>query len=65
MMGGVGILFALIVWGLGIVILIAVIRYAIDCSKTSQKLDQLIYEISLLRKDLKETHNNSIIDKKI
>ena len=57
----------LIIWIIGIVItsfiLLFIIRSAIDGSETSRKLDILVDEIRMLRKEIKD--NKHIIDKKI
>lgn len=58
-----GIIIILIVWVISMLILVAVIRSALDSSKTSDKLDRLIDEIRLLRKDIKE--NKHIVDKRV
>lgn len=46
-----------------LLILTAIIRYAIDSSKTSRKMDQLVDEIRILRRELKQ--QSHIIDKKV
>jgi len=57
----------LIIWIIGTVIasfiLLFIIRSAIDGSDTSKKLDLLIDEVRMLRKEIKD--NKPIIDKKI
>jgi hypothetical protein len=50
----------------GFLILVAVIRYAIDSSKTSKKFDDLIVEVQMLRKEINNQNNKKhIIDKRI
>jgi TM2 domain-containing membrane protein YozV len=58
-----GILFVIITWIISLLIFVLVIRYAIDSSQTSKKLDDLIDEIRMLRKDIKK--QSHIIDKRI
>ncbi|WP_157685521.1 hypothetical protein [Paenibacillus donghaensis] len=50
-------------WLLSLFVFVLVIRNAIDGSKTSRKLDLLVQEIRLLRKEIKD--NKHIIDKKV
>jgi hypothetical protein len=51
---------------LTLIILIAIIRYAIDSSKTSRKFDNLLFEVQMLRKELNMLNNKKhIIDKRI
>ncbi|MGG4132410.1 hypothetical protein ABEW19_29595 [Paenibacillus illinoisensis] len=56
---------------IGLLILAAVMRYAIDSSKTSKKFDVLIKEIRSLRTELKNQNNvqqeknKNIIDEKV
>ncbi|WP_239614592.1 hypothetical protein [Cohnella mopanensis] len=57
------VLFGLIVVMVAYYILILVIKNAIDTSNTSKKLDVLIDEMRLLRKEIRE--NKHIIDKKV
>ncbi len=46
--------------------LIIIIRYAIDSSRTSRKIDNLINEVQMLRKEVRRTeHKHSHIDEKI
>jgi|HigsolmetaGSP12D_1036236.scaffolds.fasta_scaffold00562_6 hypothetical protein len=52
--GGAGILIFILLYGIALLFFIAVIRYALDSSKTSRKLDVLIEEIRLLRKEISE-----------
>jgi hypothetical protein len=54
---------AVILGLLSLLVFMLIIRKAIDDSKTSQKLDVLIQEIRLLRKEIKE--NKHIIDKRL
>ncbi|WP_178382805.1 hypothetical protein [Paenibacillus sp. P46E] len=56
-------IFALGLWFIGLVALLIVIRKAVDGSRTSDKLDILIDEIRLLRKEIRE--NKHIIDKRM
>ncbi|MGN7765056.1 hypothetical protein [Paenibacillus helianthi] len=56
-------IFALGLWFMGLVVLLIVIRKAVDGSRTSDKLDILIDEIRLLRKEIRE--NKHIIDKRM
>ncbi|WP_379153408.1 hypothetical protein [Paenibacillus sp. sgz5001063] len=56
-------IFALGLWFIGLVVLMIVIRKAVDGSRTSDKLDILIEEIRLLRRDIRE--NKHIIDKRM
>lgn len=65
MMSGFGAFLMLLFWGIGALILFVIIRFAIDSSKTSQKLDDLVQEIHSLRKELKESQNTNTFDKKI
>ena len=52
-----------------VAILISVIKYAIDSSKTSEKLDLLLDEIRMLRRELKnqdqDNRNEHMIDKRL
>jgi hypothetical protein len=50
----VAIYLTLCIWAAGMLVLAMVIRYAIDSSKTSRKLDLLADEIRMLRRELKE-----------
>lgn len=54
---------SLILGLLGLLLLMLIISKAIDHSRTSDKLDVLIHEIRLLRKEIKE--NKHIIDKRL
>ncbi|MEC0169391.1 hypothetical protein [Paenibacillus graminis] len=56
-------LIALVLWFIGLVVLMLVIRKAVDGSQTSDKLDILIEEIRLLRKEIRESKH--IIDKRM
>ena len=56
------ILYGLIVLVISLLVLVFIIRSAIDGSKTSRKLDILIDEIRMLRKEIK--NNKHIIDKR-
>jgi hypothetical protein len=50
-------------WLVSLLLAIAIIKHALDTSKTSAKLDTLIDEIRMLRRDIKDSKH--IIDKKI
>lgn len=54
---------AVIVFVLTLLLLVIVIKKAIDDSKATAKLDELIQEIRLLRKEIKD--NKHIIDKRM
>lgn len=56
-------LIALVLWVIGMVVLMIVIRKAVDGSRTSDKLDILIEEIRMLRKEIRESKH--IIDKRL
>lgn len=58
-----GIFYVVGFWILSLFVFVLVIRNAIDGSKSSAKLDILIQEIRMLRKEIKE--NKHIIDKKV
>jgi len=63
-----GLFIMLVMWLIGALILIAIIRYAIDSSKTSDKIDSLIDEIRMLRRELKEQDmkkQEHIIDRRV
>jgi len=45
-------------------IVAAVVRYAVDSSKTSKKLGDLISEVHYLRTEIKKQNNNKQDDKK-
>ncbi|MNI88880.1 hypothetical protein D3C73_1462200 [compost metagenome] len=60
---GLMLLIALVLWVIGMVVLMIVIRKAVDGSQTSDKLDILIEEIRMLRKEIRE--NKHIIDKRL
>jgi hypothetical protein len=49
-------------WVLSLLVLSLIIRSAIDGSKTSRKMDILIDEVRMLRKEIKD--NKHIIDKR-
>lgn len=53
----------LIIWFLSLLVFMLIIRKAIDGSRAVSKLDELIQEIRLLRKEIKE--NKHIIDKRL
>jgi hypothetical protein len=53
----------IIVWMISMTIIIYIIRSAIDGSRSSKKLDTLIDEIRMLRREIRE--NKHIIDKKV
>ncbi|MGM1047982.1 MAG: hypothetical protein ACQEXX_17810 [Bacillota bacterium] len=50
-------------WLIFLALTVVVIRYAIDSSKSSRKLDVLTDEIRKLRKEIRD--NKHIIDKKV
>ncbi|MBW5448087.1 hypothetical protein GE107_18680 [Cohnella sp. CFH 77786] len=52
----------IIIWAISLLVLGLVIQGAIDRSKTSRKMDLLIDEIRMLRKEIKD--NKHIIDKR-
>ncbi|SEL10609.1 hypothetical protein [Paenibacillus sp. OK003] len=66
-----GALIALILCFIVFLIVAAVIRYAIDSSKTSKRLEDLIKEVHYLRTEIKQQNNNKqgdnkyIIDEKV
>jgi CHASE3 domain sensor protein len=66
-----GALIALILCFIVFLIVAAVIRYAIDSSKTSKRLEDLIKEVHYLRTEIKKQNNNKqgdnkyIIDEKV
>lgn len=41
-------------WLFGLVILILIIRYAVDSSKAASRLEDLTHEVRMLRKELKQ-----------
>jgi hypothetical protein len=50
----------------GFLIFSAMIRYAIDSSKTSKKFDDLLFEVQMLRKEISNQNNKKhIIDERI
>jgi type II secretory pathway component PulF len=50
----------------GFLIFAAIIRYAMDTSKTSEKFDDLLFEVKMLRKEINHQNNQKhIIDKRI
>ncbi|AIQ58100.1 hypothetical protein [Paenibacillus borealis] len=53
----------LIIWFLSLLVFMLIIRKAIDGSRATYKLDELIQEIRLLRKEIKD--NKHIIDKRL
>jgi hypothetical protein len=57
------VLLGIVVWMISLSIIIFIIRSALDGSRTSKKLDTLIDEISMLRREIRE--NKHIIDKKV
>lgn len=67
----IGALIVSILCIIGLFIIAAVIRYAIDSSKTSKKYDVLIKEIRFLRTEIKNQNNvqqeknKNIIDEKV
>lgn len=50
-------------WLIFLALIVVVIRYAVDSSKSSRKLDVLTDEIRKLRKEIRD--NKHIIDKKV
>jgi uncharacterized membrane protein len=66
-----GALILLFVCFIVFLIVVAVIRYAIDSSKTSKRLEDLIKEVHYLRTEIKKQNNNKqgdnkyIIDEKV
>jgi hypothetical protein len=46
-----------------VLILVAIMRYAVDSSRTSRKIDQLIDEVRTLRREMKQ--QSHVIDKKV
>lgn len=66
-----GALIALILCFIVFLIVAAVIRYAIDSSKTSKRLEDLIKEVHYLRTEIKKQNKNKqgdnkyIIDEKV
>ncbi|HBU84330.1 MULTISPECIES: hypothetical protein [Paenibacillus] len=66
-----GAFIALILCFIVFFIVVAVIRYAIDSSKTSKRLEDLIKEVHYLRTEIKKQNNNKqgdnkyIIDEKV
>ncbi|MEC0106974.1 hypothetical protein P4H27_08495 [Paenibacillus taichungensis] len=66
-----GALIALILCFIVFLIVAAVIRYAIDSSKTSKRLEDLIKEVHYLRTEINKQNNNKqgdnkyIIDEKV
>lgn len=46
-----------------VLILVAFMRYAVDSSRTSRKIDQLIDEVRTLRREMKQ--QSHVIDKKV
>ncbi|MCG7377369.1 hypothetical protein MH215_10210 [Paenibacillus sp. ACRSA] len=67
----IGVIVVSILCIIGLLILAAVIRYAIDSSKTSKKFDDIIKEIRSLRTELKnqkkvqQEKSKNIIDEKV
>ncbi|MCZ1265930.1 MULTISPECIES: hypothetical protein [Paenibacillus] len=59
-----GALIALILCFIVFLIVAAVIRYAIDSSKTSKRLEDLIKEVHYLRTEIKKQNNNKQGDNK-
>ncbi|MFS0727675.1 hypothetical protein [Paenibacillus sp. 1P07SE] len=60
-------LIGIAIWIISLVVLIAVIRTAIDGSRMSRRLDVLIDEVRMLRKELKAEKNDDkhIINKRV
>lgn len=46
---------AIILWVITLLVLGAVIRGAIDTSRTSNKLDELIVEVQMLKREIRES----------
>ena len=46
---------AIILWVISLLVLGAVIKGAIDSSKTSNKLDELIVEVQMLKREIRES----------
>ncbi|SLK13044.1 MULTISPECIES: hypothetical protein [unclassified Paenibacillus] len=59
-----GALIALILCFIVFLIVAAVIRYVIDSSKTSKRLEDLIKEVHYLRTEIKKQNNNKQGDNK-
>lgn len=60
---GAGILILLLLIGIVVFMTIAIVKYAIDSSRTSKKIDILTDELRTMRREIKASKN--IIDKKI
>jgi hypothetical protein len=61
-----GILVVILLWMIGFFILVAIIRYGVDTSKTSKKMDYLINEVLALKTELKKLKETKhIIDERI
>ncbi|WNS45850.1 hypothetical protein [Paenibacillus sp. MMS20-IR301] len=56
-------IFGIVMWIASLLVLMLIIKMAIDKSRATDKLDELIHEIRLLRKEIKE--NKHIIDKRL
>lgn len=57
------IIIGIVMWVVTLLLLGPIIRGAIDSSRTSKKLDDLVVEVHKLRREIKE--NKHIIDKKV
>ena len=65
-MGVAYVILAILLSTIGILIFAAIIRFAIDSSKTSKRLEDLIIEVQLLRKEMKiQSEKKHIIDKRV
>lgn len=60
---GVGVFMLLLLIGIVLFMAIAIVKYAIDTSRTSKKIDILTDELRTMRREIKASKN--IIDKKI
>ncbi|GIO90242.1 hypothetical protein [Paenibacillus lactis] len=50
----------------GVIALVLAVRYAIDTSKMITRMDAMLQEMRLLRKDIRELKDNKhIVDKKV
>lgn len=50
----------------GVIVLVLAVRYAIDTSKMITRMDAMLHEMRLLRKDIRELKDNKhIVDKKV
>ncbi|NUU79786.1 hypothetical protein [Paenibacillus xylanilyticus] len=66
-----GAMIALVICFIVFLIIVAVVRYAIDSSKTSRRLEYLIKEVHYLKSEIKKHNHNKqgdnkqIIDEKV